>query len=223
MSKKISVVIPAYNEEGNIKECIERVRKLDPNYEIVVVDDGSKDRTYEIARKIGVKTIRYEKNMGKGYAVKVGFDNMTGDYGIILDADLACPPEDIPRIMRPLCNNEVDLVLGTRFIFPMEKNAMPGLHILGNKLFAFLASVMFRKKISDLLCGFKAISKKNYENLDMKESTWPDIEMIAKSIKNNYRIIEVPIRYKRRFAGKSKMKSISHGWKMLKQIIVYRP
>jgi len=218
---KISVLIPCFNEEKNIVKCVERIPNLPWSYEVVVVDDGSSDRTFSVASSIKMKNLTvvgYRKNRGKGYAVRYGIRYCKGKVVVIQDADMATPPEEIEKVLRPIMENKADFVNGSRMIFPQESGAMKSVHVLGNKIFAIMVSLLIRKRLTDTLCGFKTFRVKEFKG-KLKENTWPDFELILKAKKYNMRIVEVPIYYKRRIAGKSKMKTFGHAYKMSKTLI----
>lgn len=214
----VSIIIPCFNEEENISNCIESIQNLPWSHEIVVVDDGSIDNTFSVAnglKKKNVNVLRYSKNKGKGYAVRFGIRNSKGDVGVILDADMATPPEELRNILKPIMEGKADFVNGSRMIYPMESGAMRGVHVLGNKIFAIIISLLIRKRLTDTLCGFKAFRISDFRDI-LKQDTWPDFELILKAKRNGMRISEVPIHYKRRVAGKSKMKTFMHAYKMSK-------
>ena len=217
----VSIIIPCLNEEDNIEKCVRGVPELPWRYEIVVVNDGSTDNTFSVAKKIKMKNLNvvgYRKNRGKGYAIRYGIKYSKGKVGVIQDADMATPPEELENILRPIMLNRADFVNGSRLRYPMELGAMKGVHVLGNKIFAFAVSLMIWKRLTDTLCGFKAFRIKEFKD-NLKEDTWPDFELILKAKKSNMRIVEVPIHYKRRVAGQSKMKTFSHAYKMSKILI----
>lgn len=221
--KSLGVIIPCYNEEGNITKCIKRIPKMPWDTEIIIVNDGSKDRTADIVRGItkkrdDVKLVSYEKNIGKGYALRKGLENSAADVVIILDADMTSPPEDIPNVVKPIFEGKSDFVNGSRLVYPMEKEAMKWLHIPGNKLFALLVSLIIKYRITDSLCGFKAFKRKMLLN-KLKEDSWPDFELLIKAKRNNLKISEVPIHYKARKAGISKMKTFKHGYQMFMMLL----
>jgi len=222
---ELSIIIPCYNEEGNIAECIKRVPKMLYETEIIVVDDGSKDKTTQVAQKTKnknvkrIKVIRYKKNRGKGYAFRTGLKNSTGKVVVILDADMTSPPEEVPGFVKPLFEGKADFVNGTRLFYPMEKGAMKLLHVPGNRLFALLISIITGTYITDSLCGFKAFKKKLLPVEQLKENSWMDFELLINASRNKMKIKEVPIHYKARKKGVSKMKTFRHGYKMLMMLI----
>jgi len=217
---KVSVLIPCYNEEENIQECIKKIN-LPYDHEMIVVDDGSIDKTTEKAKEIkrpNLKVVRYEKNQGKGNAVKVGISNSSGDIIVIQDADMATSPEELSKVLNPILEGKADFVNGTRFVYPMKKRAMRKLRIIGNKIYAKVISLVIGVNLTDTLCGFKAFNIKKFKNFELEEKSWPDFELIFKAKKNGLKIVEVPIHYEERKGGKTKMKILKDGlnfWRMI--------
>jgi len=219
MPATVSVIIPCYNEEETIAECIRKVPDFDWDYEIIVVNDGSGDRTEQVARSVNRKSLRvigYENNKGKGYAVRTGIENARGKIVVIQDADME--PEELIPVLRPIIEGKADFVNGSRMVYPMERGAMKGMHVFGNRIFALVVSVLVRKRLTDTLCGTKAF-RKDMLKFPLKENSWPDFELLIKARKSGMRIAEVPIHYNVRKAGKSKMKTFRHGYRMAKMLV----
>lgn len=218
----VSVIIPCYNEEGNIENCIKRVPKLGNNTEIIVVDDGSKDKTAEIAKKLqkkysNLRLISYSPNKGKGNAVKVGLDAGKNDILLILDADMAVAPLELPKFIKPFEEGKARFTNGARFTYKMEKGAMKPLNMIGNKLMGMMFSLALGQKITDTLCGTKVLFRKDYKKIGIsKDDPWGDFSLIFGAAKSGLKIYEVPVHYKRRVAGQSKMKLFEHGMKLFK-------
>lgn len=220
-----SVVIPCFNEADNIKKCVNSVPKMGKRTEIIVVDDGSTDETAGVVRKLmtknrNLKLISYKPNHGKGYAVKRGFDSARGDVVMILDADMAVPVSELPRFFNLLSSKEAGFVNGTRLIYPMEDQAMRQLNLIGNLIFGWIFSWILNQRITDTLCGTKALFKKDYLKIKMGGESWGDFDLLFGAAENNLKIVEMPVHYKRRVAGKSKMKALQHGMVLAKMCFV---
>ncbi|MEM2909597.1 MAG: glycosyltransferase [Nitrososphaerota archaeon] len=221
---KVSFVIPCYNEEENILAAIDGILKSNLfDVEVVVVDDGSTDRTAELVLSLNdsrVKLVSYKPNQGKGVAVRRGFEAASGDIFVIVDADLSVSPDEAMRFVRPLATRMADFVNGTRFLYPMEPGAMSDIRFFGNKLFSVAFSWLLGQRITDTLCGTKAIRRSDYlGKISIKEKSWPDFDLLFGAAKNGLRIVEMPVHYKRRMAGKSKMKIFKHGLRLSRMIL----
>lgn len=218
----VSVIIPCFNEEGNIESCIKRVPKLGKKTEIIVVDDGSKDTTVEIVKKLkkkysNLRLISYKPNKGKGHAVRVGLDAGRGEILAILDADMAVPPEELNKFIKPLKEGKAQFANGTRFIYKMEDGAMGKINYIGNKIMGLMFTLALGQKITDSLCGTKVIFRKDYKKIGIhKEDPWGDFSLLFGAARLGLKIDEVGVHYKKRVAGKSKMKVLEHGIKLMK-------
>lgn len=221
----VSVVIPAYNEEKTIGETISKtislLKSLEIPYEIIVVDDGSTDKTRGIASNYNVKILTNGVNKGKGYALQRGFKEAKGEIIITLDADGSHNPEEIPRLMNHLFNG-VDIVLGSRFLESNGNNSTSKLNLVGNFMFNMLIFAFTRKLITDSQTGFRAYKKRVLEELQL-ESTGYEIEteLTIKGLKNGFILKEEPINCKKRIYGLSKLRALSDGMKILKNILKY--
>jgi len=213
-----SVIIPAYNEENAIREVVNRVKLIPLEKEIIVVDDGSSDRTYEVARGIpGIKLLRHEVNKGKAAALNTGYEAAKGDIFVNIDADCTYPPEIIPQLIAPIENGEADMILASRFIGKIK--AMKTLNRLGNVFFSWLVTLLTGKKITDASTGMRAFSKELWDaiNVEAKGLEW-EVEMTTRAIRKGFRVLEVPIIYSDR-VGASKLKPIKDGFGFFKAII----
>ncbi len=222
---KLSVIIPCFNEEDNIVECLHKVPHFNVDYEIVVVDDGSIDATAQRARESKrphVKVVRYDQNRGKGYALRQGLREASGEWAVICDADYTCAPEDLPAMVSPLLEGRADFVNGTRFVYPMEPGAMKTLHQWSNRLTARILSLWIGQRLTDTLCGFKAFNRLQVLDL-LHEDSWPDFELLLIAGRNKLKIVDVPVAYKSRKKGVSKMVTARAAFYMplllLKQIL----
>lgn len=191
-----SLIIPAYNEEKRIGEVLDIILKKLPNYEIIVVDDGSKDKTKEIALSKGVKVISYTPNKGKGYAVKKGFLHSKGEFVGFVDADKSIDPKYIEKIFDNL--NYADIAIATR---RHKKSKIirrqPIIRILASLLFnIFVVRFIFNLNISDSQCGCKAMRKEVAKYLATKTKSNRfefDVEMLWRAKLKGYKIVEVPV------------------------------
>ncbi len=216
-----SVIIPCYNEEGNITECINRVPHMGSFTEILVVNDGSKDKTEEIVRNLtptfpNLTLITYAKNQGKGNAVLKGLRAAKGDVVMILDADMTVPPEELTDFFEALESKTADFASGTRFLYPMEREAMRLANYFGNILFSKLVEVIVGSECSDTLCGTKAMRKIDFADFELEDSAWGDFDLIFHAARRKLKCVEIPVHYKSRVAGESKMKAFSSGISFLK-------
>ena len=217
-----SVVIPCYNEEGNITECIRNIPPIGTWTEVVVVDDGSTDNTRREVQQAmqadaRLRLVGFDKNQGKAKAVQAGFEAARGDVLMILDADMAVAPEELPKFLRPLQNGSADFVNGTRLVYPMHGKAMKAANFLGNKGFCYLASLVLRQRVSDTLCGTKALFKHDFSRMPWGgKERWGDFDLLFGAARLKLRILELPVHYQERRAGTSKMHIIRDGWLFLK-------
>ncbi len=227
-----SVIIPCHNEADNIAECIQRVPSMGSKTEIIAVDDGSTDATRERVQEVmktrsDVRLIATDSNQGKANAVRAGFESAQGDVVMILDADMTVMPEDLPRFFKPIQNGSADFVNGTRLVYPMAGRAMKIFNYLGNKAFCFLVSWVFRQRVSDTLCGTKAVLRRYMPHIDhAQKERWGDFELLFGAARLRLRILEIPVHYQERRMGKSKMRVLYdgclflntclHGWAQLR-------
>ncbi len=217
---RVSVVLPCQNEEKTIKACIEKIKKtLKKDYEIIV-SDSSTDNSAKIAKKLGTKVIKHNKD-GYGNAILQGIKQATGNYIVIGDADNTYDFTQTPQLLKYL-DEGYDLVIGTRKT--VEKGAMPLTHkYIGTPLLNFLISKFFHKKVTDINSGFRAIKKDKLDQLNLRTGGMEFAsEMIIKAIKHNLKIKETPITYKKRI-GQSKLNTMRDGWRHLRFILLYSP
>jgi glycosyltransferase involved in cell wall biosynthesis len=205
-----SIVIPCHNEAANILECVYRIPEIGSNLDIIVIDDGSRDNTSGIVKIIAqsdkrVRLVPYPKRMGKGYAIKQGFAVAQGEVLIILDADMTVAPEELPGFFNLLNEGEVDFVNGTRMIYDRENGAMDQVRFAANKIFCSMINWLLDTKLTDTLCGTKAFLKKDFQKMSLGKCYWGDFDLLFEAKRLGLRIRELPVHYKRRKAGRSKM------------------
>lgn len=221
----LSVVIPAFNEERTLSEIVQRTQKtlrsLGMPYEIIVMDDGSTDRTAETALQNGVVVISTSQNKGKGYAMRLGIEKTTGSIVITMDADGSHQPEEIPKLLLPILekNPGSPVVIGSRFMGCIEEEAISRMHFIGNKVFTFLIRMFTGTWITDSQSGFRAYKRGVLKKLNIKSERFEiETEMILKVLKAGFSVKEVPITCKRRIYSNSRLQTFRDGFKILKTI-----
>jgi 2-polyprenyl-3-methyl-5-hydroxy-6-metoxy-1,4-benzoquinol methylase len=217
----VSVVVPCYNEEGNVERCIREMKKFGTSTELIFVDDGSSDGTAaavkpELNRDIDVRVIRYTPNRGKSVAVQTGFDAAKNDIVLILDADLTTHPEELGPLYEAFAHGRAEFVNCTRLVYPMEGGAMKVANYVGNKLFTLLVSFVMEARVSDTLCGTKAMFRRDYQHMIMGRDPWGDYDFLFGAAQQRLLIRELPVHYRERVAGLSKMNSTKHTINLLR-------
>lgn len=230
---KVSIIIPARNEAGNIEAAVKRTPKLGKWDELIFVEGNSSDDTKKEIKRV-IQKYQKERNLvlidqgkgrGKGDAVRKGFAKARGDILMILDADLTMPPEELPKYYTIISSGIGEFVMGSRLVYPMENQAMRFLNIIGNKFFSLAFSFLLDQKIKDTLCGTKVLFKKHYQQIVKNRSyfgdfdPFGDFDLIFGAAKLNLKIVEVPIRYKARTYGETNISRFKHGFLLLKMVI----
>jgi len=226
-----SVIVPARDEEGTIRRLVQTLPSLGRYTEIIFVEGHSKDHTWDEIGKLkthnpkikdGFRIRAYrQKGRGKADAVNVGFSKATGDILIILDADLSVRPEDLLRFYRVLDRGEAQFVNGSRFVYPKEKGAMRYINHLGNRSFAVIFSLILRQKITDTLCGTKALFRKDWKRVIAVTKTFShddpygDFQLLLGAGLLGLTVKEIPVNYKARIYGKSKINPFLDGIKLV--------
>ena len=232
---KLSIIIPVYNEVKTIKSIIEQVKAIDlkgVKKELIVIDDGSVDRTQDVLAKIQeIKFVVHEKNKGKGMAIRTGIKHATGDIIIIQDADLEYNPADYPAVLQPILNGETKVVFGSRFMPGAKKLTRNKLsrykgneiYYLGNKFLSFCVGLLYGRKITDMETCYKAFTADVIKNIPLKSQRFDfEPEITAKLLKRGHHIIEVPIRYTPRSFEEGKKITWKDGVKAAFCLVKYR-
>lgn len=190
-------IIPAYNEANRIGNVITNSLRFVKR--AIVVDDGSTDSTFKIAKKTGATVIRHKFNKGKGHALRTGveyLEKLKPQYIVFLDADGQDNPSFIPSLVVPLVENKADIVLGSRFV-NNGKPEVPAHKVIGNKLLTLITNLLtgFVYSIRESQCGFRAFQSEKLFQLDLKATGFEiETEIILEAFKKKLRIIEIPIR-----------------------------
>lgn len=198
----LSIVIPVYNEEATIARVISRVAALPLNTEVVIVDDCSTDGTRTILSKLqglsNVTVILKEKNAGKGAALRTGFQQTTGDFIVVQDADLEYDPRDIPNLIVPLANGEADIVYGSRFIGDTVHDKS-FVHRLGNAVLTKASNLFSGLQLTDMETCYKAFSREAINAVEIDQERFGiEPEITAKLARQGFKFVEVPISYQSR-------------------------
>jgi len=226
----VSVIIPARNEAGNIPHIFARVPEMGRGTELIFVEGHSRDDTYGAIEKASAehpdrrcKLLR-QTGIGKGDAVRLGFEHASGEILMILDADLTVPPEDLPRFYEALVSGKGEFINGVRLVYPMEKQAMRFANLLGNKFFSLAFSWLLGQPVKDTLCGTKALWKSDYEKIKANRAyfgdfdPFGDFDLLFGAAKQNVKIVDLPIRYRERTYGTTNIQRWKHGWLLLRMV-----
>ena len=224
----VSVIVPARNEAGNIEAIVNRLPPMGPDDELIFIEGGSKDDTWQRIRDAQARyadhrniVIAQQDGKGKGDAVRKGFGLARNDILMILDADLTVPPEDLPKFYGAISSGKGEFVNGSRLVYPMEKRAMRFLNLIANKFFAVAFSFVLGQRFKDTLCGTKVISRQNYLRLANNRSyfgefdPFGDFDLIFGAARMALRIVEVPITYRERTYGETNISRWRHGTLLL--------
>jgi dolichol-phosphate hexosyltransferase len=222
--KKITVLIPCYNEEQGIAKVIREIPRevlsgLGYTVEVMVIDNNSTDKTIEIAQQLGA-TIISEPKKGKGNAIKKGFLSISDDtdYIVMLDGDDTYKPSEIPRLIEPLESDFCDVIIGSRLGGKTLKGSLRFTNRIANWIYAFLVRQVYKANVTDVLSGFFAWRRGTLDNLKLhlnSDGFAIEMEMITKMVKLGSRIYSVPITYDVR-KGESKIHALNDGFRILK-------
>ena len=226
----VSVICPCRNEKGNIQEAVSRTPVMGPKTELIFVDGNSSDGTVEEIQRIMaeytgplvLKLVLQGDGKGKGDAVRKGFAAAECDVLMILDSDLTVPPEDLPKFYRALATRKGEMINGVRLVYPMEGEAMRFLNLLGNKFFSAALSWLLEQPIKDSLCGTKVMTRTDYDRVAANRAffgdfdPFGDFDLLFGAARLNMKIVDVPVRYRARTYGDTKISRFAHGWLLLK-------
>ncbi|MBD3310697.1 glycosyltransferase [Candidatus Woesearchaeota archaeon] len=219
---ELTVVIPALNEEKGIKDTVEKIKEYVPAAHVMVVDDGSDDKTAMVAEKLGAEVVRHAKNKGYGAALITGFSYSKTPFVAFLDADLTYHPRYIPQLLKLVKSKELDCAWGNRF--GTSNNRMPFVRKIGNRMLVLLFFIMTGKNIKDASCGERVFRKQSLEKIDY-ETLPPGLDMITamskRIVKRKLRYEIIPIEYEKR-SGSSKLNVVKDFLRMTRNILFER-
>lgn len=232
VAPSVSVVIAARNEKGNIGPLLDRIPSMAPVQEVIFVEGGSQDETFEeiLDQKRQREANGYPSKIvalqqtgkGKADAVRAGFEVATGDILIILDADISVPPEELPRFIELLTTGGCEFANGSRLVYPMEQEAMRFLNLLGNRFFGSLFTYLLGQPVRDTLCGTKALWASDYQRIVDGRSyfgdfdPFGDFDLLFGAARLGLKICDVPVHYKERTYGSTNISRFRHGLLLLK-------
>ena len=226
-----SVIIPARNEEGNIEAAVRRLPRLGRSTEIIFIEGGSRDGTWEAIKRAAalhpereIKMLK-QRSEGKGAAVREAFETASGELLFILDADLSVPPEELIKFYRAAQSGLGEFINGVRLVYPMEEEAMQFLNMIANKLFGYAFTWLLRQPVKDTLCGTKVLFRRDYEEIARNRGyfgnfdPFGDFDLLFGAAKLNLKIVDLPIRYAARTYGRTNIQRWRQGWQLLRMVI----
>ena len=216
--KRIVVAIPCFNEAKTIREVIRGFKRELPQAEIIVFDNNSTDNTPYLAKKEGVEVVKV-KRRGKGYIIQRIFEGVEADIYVLVDGDNTYSPADVHRIIKPLLEDEADMVIGRRIY--VDKGAMRGLNKIGNIFFSQLLNFFFKMRLSDVLSGYRALTRECIQGIPVIRFKFEiETEITIQALTKGFRVKEVPISYRERIGGShSKLSPFKDGYSIFLTIL----
>jgi len=224
----LSVIVPVYNEERFLSSSLDRLLASGVADEIIISDDGSTDNSINIAKDYAgkyknIKLLLSETNRGKGEALTVAKDKITSDFVTIHDADLEYFPEDLHSMYLKIQEHPTSLIIGSRFIGNVERKNIYKRTKIANKVISLFFSLVHFKKVTDIATCYKMINNKNFQKINFIEKGFSiEIEIVAKYLKINKEVYEIPIKYEGRSYLEGKKITTVDGFKYLFNTVKYR-
>ena len=216
-SGDVVCVIPTLNESNTVAEVVSKAKQF--AYRVIVVDGFSEDDTIKRAMEAGAEVI-YQEGIWKGLALRTVFNKIKEDVYVIIDGDATYNALEMGKIIQPIIKGEVDMVIGSRLKGTIQVGSISRKNMFGNKLINFLINLLFHGKITDSQSGFRAMSRKAVENMNLSSNGFEiETEMTIKALKQGLRIRDIPITYVRRTGSQSKLNSFKAGSRILNTII----
>ncbi len=228
---KVSVIVAARNEAGNVESVFARTPEMGAGTELIFIEGHSNDDTCGAIEKAMARhperraRLLRQTGTGKGDAVRLGLAEARGDVLMILDADFTVAPEDLPRFYDALVTNKGEFINGVRLVYPMEDKAMRVFNLAANKFFSLAFSWLLGQPLKDTLCGTKVLWKSEYDQIAANRhyfgdfDPFGDFDLIFGAAKLNLKIVDLPIRYRARTYGETNIRRWSHGWLLAKMMV----
>ncbi|MBF0146787.1 MAG: glycosyltransferase [Magnetococcales bacterium] len=230
MPQKLSIVIPCFNEEKTLTQCVHRVLAIaddELDLELIIVDDASSDASLALARELAgkhpqVMVCHHEVNQGKGAALRTGFKHATGDYVAVQDADLEYDPRDLKQLIQPMRQGLADVVFGSRFLFTGCHRVLYFWHAMGNRFLTFLSNMFTDLNLTDMETCYKVFKREIIQQIDIQENRFGfEPEIVAKVADLRLRVYEMGISYHGRTYDEGKKIGIRDGFRALYCILHY--
>ncbi len=203
--QKLSIIVPAYNEAKTIRRVVEQIFEVafPVEFEIIIVDDSSSDRTYRLAKildksdlKGRIRLYRNVRNRGKGYCIRRGLENASGDVVIVQDADFEYDPHEIPKLLKPIAEGKTSVVYGSRFLGRPHPPGMAFANWIANRFLTWMTNVLFGSKLTDMETCYKLMKKEIAQKIQLRSERFDfEPEVTARILKNGFPILELPISY----------------------------
>ena len=223
-----SIIVPFYNEEATLEKSVFKLVNEKFNKEIILVNDGSTDKSKDIASNLeqkydSIRLINFKENRGKGFAVKTGIQESSGDIVGIFDADLEYSTEDLNNLITFIRKENIDFVCGSRFIGNKERKNIYLRTFIANKLMSFLFSYIYKNKITDVATCLKVFKREVVEKINIEKFDFSiEIELIAKAISQTSNFKEIPISYNGRSYADGKKIKFLDGFKYIFAIFKFK-
>jgi glycosyltransferase involved in cell wall biosynthesis len=217
-------ILPAHNEEGSVGGVVAEIRAADPLFDVVVIDDGSTDRTVAVAREAGAAVVSLPFNLGIGGAMQTGFRYAFEngyEVAVQIDSDGQHDPSELPKILAPILADEADLVVGSRFRGEARGHyRAPLMRRLGITIFASVVSLLIRQKVTDTTSGFRAVNRFGIKLFAADyPHDYPEVEATVMVFKHRLRLVEVPVRMRERETGTSSIGAFDSAYYMVKVLL----
>jgi glycosyltransferase involved in cell wall biosynthesis len=215
-------LVPAHNEEMTVATVVDEIKRFDPDFDVLVIDDGSTDRTAEAAEAAGANVVRLPYNLGIGGAVQTGIQYARDhdfDLAIQVDGDAQHPPREIPKLMAPIIDGSADLVIGSRFLGTGDYEP-PVSRLVGIKLLARLVSLIVGQRVTDTTSGFRAMNRRAIQLFAADyPHDYPEVEATVLVFRHRLRMVEVPVQMRVRTSGSSSIRFHRSAYYMVKVIL----